>query len=339
MKQNKKPAAGKTAAKKTVKKSSKPKVVKSTEPGFEHLPADAVEFVPATPEPEKTGKQKFMEKVAMRNDNIFVESKIMNLSDLTGMPCDTKCSKAIVSEGKIVATVSPSYGFMPNERFFAQVETHLIEADLKYITRSVNRGNKHFSVDYILSDESYHINVKNSGDKIIPMLRFTNSYAGGPVSGSFGIYREICSNGLHIAQTNMGFKFRHKSTVMEVTMPRIKETVEKFRDNEFYSLHKKFEVLAERLIPDMTEFVKFTCTELDLFKYEASNKNPDTPGAKAKLVMDTMTREAQSLGTPVNYWLGYNAFNEVIHADKKSFGKQAKNDQRLFNSILELATN
>lgn len=282
-------------------------------------------------------KENFLSE--LQSDPIYIDSKIVSLADLTGMPVDKGCFNAIISEGKIVSVVSPAYGFVPNDKFFYEVEHKLIEADIKYVTRSINRENKHFAVDYILSDDSYHVNVKNGNDRIMPMLRFTNSYAGGPVSGTFGLFREICANGLHVAQTSVGFEFRHKSNAMNISLERIGETVEKFKNNEFFSLHKKFEVLAETKIVDVNDFVKYTCTKLDLFKYEASEKNPDTPSAKAKSVMATIAREAEILGTDANYWLGYNAFNEAIHADKKSFMKQRKLDGELFSAVLEMASN
>ena len=71
--------------------------------------------------------------------------------------------------------------------------------------RSINRDNRSFAVDYILSDENWIVKVKNVNDKLRPMLRFTNSYDGScRTSGHFGFFREVCSNGLHIAQSEIG---------------------------------------------------------------------------------------------------------------------------------------
>lgn len=272
----------------------------------------------------------------LRQDSIYVESKVVDLSELTGMPVRKGISKAIVSEGEIVHVISPSYGFVPNEKYFMEVERNLIEADINYATRSINRQNSSFAVDYILSDDRYHINVKNGIDKIMPMLRFTNSYDGGPCSGSFGFFRQVCQNGLHVANTQVGFKIRHKSDVLQITMPGIKDLVQVFMDNEFYSLHKKFEVLAETPILDMAEFVKHTCTKLDLFKFETSEKNPDTPSKNAELVMDIMRKESNLLGTDPNLWIGYNAFNAFLHNGGKPFQKQRQMDGEIFETILEL---
>lgn len=354
------PAAKKTAAKKTetkvVKATSKKPVKKSKVKGFEGLPADAVEIEsdtitdvtvikPATAadqiigevvKPEMTGKEKFLSK-PMRNDNIIVDVKLQKMAELTGLKVRKGFSVAVISEGEIVNVVSPGYGLVKNEDFFLAIEEKLIEADIKYKTRSINRGNSDFSVEYILADETFHVDVKGSKDKIIPMLRATNSYGGAPVTGSLGFYREVCSNGLHVAKTKVNFGMRHKSKVMEIVLPNIKELVDNFLSNEFYSLHKKFEVLAETLITDLTGFVKLTCEKTEIFNYEASKKNPEMASAKAKHVLETINKECSLLGVQPNYWIGYNAFNEVVHADKKSFNKQRKTDAGLFETIVEMA--
>lgn len=307
----------------------------------EHLPAGAVEIEAPQPAPAKTlyemsGRERFLSR--LQKDNVFIDSKIVPLQELTGMPALKGCAQAIVAEGKIVHVASDKYGYVPNEKFFYDVESQLIEHDINYATRSINRENKQFAVDYILTDENYHVNVKNDKDLVIPMLRFSNNYDGsGPTTGSFGFFREVCSNGLHIAQTRISFKVRHHKAFTDLILPNIKELIQRFMDNEFFSLHKKFQVLCENPIKDLGEFVKFTCTELDLFKYEASEKNPNEPSANAKLVMDTITREAKALDIQPNLWLGYNAFNEFIHSSKKTFTKQRAMDNEVFDAVMAMA--
>lgn len=280
----------------------------------------------------------------LQQDNLFVHSELVNLSSLLKNE-DTVIkrgvSKALVCEGEIVNIVSPGYGHMPNETFFIEAERKLIEADVKYVTRSVNRRNRSFSADYILNDPSYHVALKigNGSDKIMPMLRFTNAYDGsGPVSGSFGFYRAVCSNGLMLAQTKIGFRVLHRSKVTKVLMPRMDELVKQFMDNEYYTLMKKFEVLAERPIENVNEFVKYTATKLDLFKFEKSEKNPDEPSAAAQIVIDTINREAGIIGAEPTLWLGYNAFNEAIHKSQAvPFARQKKMDGKIFETVLEMA--
>ncbi|HEY5746089.1 MAG TPA: hypothetical protein VIU12_08445 [Chryseolinea sp.] len=111
----------------------------------------------------------------LQNDNVFVEQCVVSLSSLTGLPARRGLERAIVSGRQIVKVVSSSYGHLPNENFFCEVETKLINAGVGYVTRSINRDNRSFAVDYILSDDNWIVKVKNGIDRLRPMLRFTNS--------------------------------------------------------------------------------------------------------------------------------------------------------------------
>jgi hypothetical protein len=281
--------------------------------------------------------QSFNANNSLQNDNVFVNVEMVNLQQLTGIPTTSRFNQAIVSEGKIVNVVSGTYGLLKNEDLFLKVEEAMIEADMNYVTRSINRNNASFAVDYILDDENWEIKIKGTEDKIQPMLRYTNSYDGGPTSGRFGFFRKICTNGLTIAQTKAGFSVRHKSTVTQVVLPKIDEMVKKFMDNEFYSLHRKFNVLAESTVTDMNDFVKMVCKESELFMYEASEKNPE-PSANARYVLDIINNEARALDMQPNMWLGYNAFNEILHNKmKRSFVDQQRIDTKLFNLVVDMA--
>jgi hypothetical protein len=277
-------------------------------------------------------------KKTLQQDNVFVKSEIKSLRKITGLNCRKGLDQVVLSEGEIVNVVSNSYGHLPNEKFFYEAESKLIDSDLQYNVRSINRDNRSFAVDYILSDESFHINIKNGMDKLTPMLRFTNSYDGScKTSGHFGFFRQICSNGLHVAHSEIGFSVKHRGDIVEIILPEIKCLVTKFMDNEFYSLHKKFEVLAECPITDLKDFVKYTCGKLNLFQYEASEKNPE-PSLNARMVLETINRESSLLNTQPNLWLGYNAFNEVLHGKlKKTFESQKQLDSKLFDTILQLS--
>lgn len=107
----------------------------------------------------------------LQDDNVFVDSSVKSLTSLTGLMSRRGLEKAIICENQIVNVVSNSYGHLPNEKFFYEVESKLIEAGVEYKTRSINRENRSFAVDYILSDENFHINIKNGLDKLTPMLR------------------------------------------------------------------------------------------------------------------------------------------------------------------------
>jgi len=274
-------------------------------------------------------------KIQLQNDNVLVKQQIVSLSSLTGLPSRRGLENAIVSGDQVVNVVSKSYGHLPNENFFCEVEAKLVESRIGYITRSFNRENRSFAVDYILSDDNWIVKVKNSSDTLRPMLRFTNSYDGScKTSGHFGFFRELCSNGLHTAQSEIGFSVKHRGDIIEAVIPEIKTMIEKFMDNEFYSIHRKFEVLAERPIKDLKDFVKTTTEELRLFQFECSEKNPK-PSLNARLVIETIQRESSLLNTEPSLWIGYNAFNALLHGKlKKTFQAQKNLDARIFETLL-----
>lgn len=271
---------------------------------------------------------------ALQNDDIFIDNKIVSLSTLTGMKTRKGLEQAVICGNSIINVVSRSYGHLPNERYFLQVEEALINAEINYKTRSINRENRSFAVDYILDDERYSINIKNGLDKIRPMLRFVNSYDGSAkTSGHFGFFREVCSNGLHVAQQNIGFGVKHKGDIINVVLPEIKAIVNSFMDNEYFSLTKKFESLCEQKIHNVPELVKEVAQKTKLFKFESSDLNPD-PSINARLIMEVMNRETALLNEVPNKWIAYNAFNEIIHGKlKMTFDKQRTADRMVMELI------
>ena len=272
----------------------------------------------------------------LQNDNIFVKNAILPINAITDYSSRKGLDKVILSENQIVNFVSNSYGHLPNEEFFNRVEEMLVLSDIKYITRSINRENRSFAVDYILNDDRYCVDIKNGFDKIRPMLRFTNSYDGScKTSGKFGFFREVCSNGLHTAQTDIGFSLRHKGNIKELVLPAIGNIIYKFIDNEYFEIRKKFEVLADFKIVSPEEIVQHIAQTTNIFKYESSEKNP-LPSLNARTVIETIEREQRILKEDANLWLIYNAFNELLHSKlKKTFDQQEKIDKKLFSTVLE----
>jgi hypothetical protein len=276
---------------------------------------------------------------AMQNDNVFVDSEVRNLAEILGTPTRKGLEKAIYSNGTLVGVFSDNYGHLPNEQFFAVVEEKLINADVQYDTRSINRDNRSFAVDYILNDDRYNIVVANGRDIIKPMLRFVNSYDGScKTSGSFGYFRQVCTNGLHVAETKMSFNVKHKGSICEFVLPEIESLVNNFIANEYYTLQAKAEFLSGAIVSDVQKFIKDVCKETAIFKYEKSDKNPE-PSLNAEIVADTILAESRYLNTSPNMWLGYNAFNEILHTKfAKSFDVQKTLDGKIFDTIYDMAT-
>jgi hypothetical protein len=273
----------------------------------------------------------------LQQDNIFVPSEIKSLSSLTGIPSRKGLENVIISNGKIVNIVSKSYGHIPNEIFFKQAEQKLIDSGLDFYKRTINRDDRTFSTDFILKD-THQFALKNEADEILPMLRFKNSYDGREkTSGHFGFYRKICSNGLHIANAEIAFSIKHSRNCIELILPSIDRLFQKFLDNQYYTILQKFEKMKTVEIIDPKVFVKTVLDEIKLFRYDCSDKNSD-PSKKSREVLEILSAEAIALNEKQNLWLGYNAFNSVLHNSlKKGFSQQEKLDKLLFETIYEMA--
>ena len=273
----------------------------------------------------------------LQQDEIFVPSEMKSLKSLTRIESRRGLENAIISNGKIVNVVSNSYGHVPNELFFKKAEEMLTDAGLNYQKRTINRNDRSFITDFIIDDKS-QFSVKNEKDLILPMLRFKNSYDGSEkTSGHFGFYREVCSNGLHVSQAEIEFSIKHSKNNTDLIMPRLNNLFDKFLDNEFYTITKKFDRMREFEIIDTKEFVKEILESTKLFRYECSDKNND-PSKKSREILEILDNEALLLDEKPNLWIGYNAFNQMLHNTlKKSFSQQERLDKKLFDVVYEMA--
>ena len=273
----------------------------------------------------------------LQQDEIFVSNEMKSLRSLTQMESRRGLENAIISNGKIVNVVSNSYGHIPNQLFFKKAEEMLTDAKLNYHKRTINRNDRSFITDFVIDDNS-QFSVKNKEDLILPMLRFKNSYDGSEkTSGHFGFYRKVCSNGLHVSQAEIEFSIKHSKNNTDLIMPKLNNLFDRFLDNEFYTITKRFDQMREFKIIDTKEFVKAILDKTKLFRYECSDKNSE-PSKKSREVLEILNYEALLLNEEPNLWLGYNAFNAVLHHTlKKSFSQQEKLDKMLFNEIYEMA--
>lgn len=277
----------------------------------------------------------YLEKLI--KDEIYTKTEVRNLAGLTGMPTRRGLERVITSNGKIVNVVSNSYGHLPNQIFFKKAEEMMQNSGLNFELQTINRDDRAFVMEFIISDKS-QFTVKHKDDIILPMLRFKNSYDGSErTSGHFGFYRMVCSNGLHVAKANIHFSIRHTKNNTHLVMPRLNSLFNRFMNNEFYSIVEKFLKMQSVELIDTKKFVQEVLERTKLFKYECSDKNMD-PSKKSREVLEILDNEALAMGTNPNLWLGYNAFNAVLHRNmKKSFSQQEKLDKLLFDEILEMA--
>ena len=273
----------------------------------------------------------------LQQDEIFVSNELISFKSLTQMESRRGLENAVISNGKIVNVVSNSYGHISNQVFFGQAESMLSDAGLKFIKRTINKNDRSFVTDFIIDDSSQFA-IKNEADSILPMLRFKNSYDGSEkTSGHFGFYRQICSNGLHVSQAEIEFSIKHSKNNTDLIMPSLNNLFHRFLDNEFYTITQKFHRMRDFEIIDTGEFVKAVLDQTKLFRYECSDTNSD-PSKKSRTVLEILDYEALTLKETPNLWLGYNAFNSVLHnVLKKSFGQKERLDKKLFNTIYEMA--
>ena len=273
----------------------------------------------------------------LQQDEIFVPSEMKSLKTLTQMESRRGLENVIISNGKIVNVVSNSYGHIPNQLFFKKAEEMLSDAQLNYHKRTINRNDRSFITDFIIDDKS-QFSVKNKEDLILPILRFKNSYDGSEkTSGHFGFYRKVCSNGLHVSQAEIEFSIKHSKNNTDLIMPKLNNLFDKFLDNEFYTITKRFDKMKEFKIIDTKEFVRAILDKTKLFRFECSDKNSE-PSKKSREVLEILNYEALLLNEEPNLWLGYNAFNAVLHHTlKKTFGQQERLDKKLFDEVYAMA--
>ena len=279
---------------------------------------------------------------ALRQDNIFLPNELVDTYEYFNCklvegnePIKFRkgYDKCVISNGKAVNFVSNQYGHLPNEKFFTVVEEMLINADVNYDMRSINQDDCNFAVDYILNDDRYNIVVANGKDIIKPMLRFVNSYNGkNKTSGHFGYFRQVCTNGLHIAETKLSFSTKHTGGIIDFVLPQINVLINEFLSNEYYELQLKAESMSNVIISDVADFVKRICEETKLFRFDKSEKNP-APSKTSQSIIDSIMNEANYLNTNPNMWLGYNAFNDVIHSLAMPFEKQKEQDAKVFSLV------
>jgi len=269
----------------------------------------------------------------LQQDEIFVSNEMKTLKIITGMESRRGLENAIISNGKIVNVVSNSYGHIPNELFFKKAEQLLLDANLKYHKRTINRKDRSFITDFIIEDAN-QFSLKNEKDKILPMLRFKNSYDGSEkTSGHFGFYREVCTNGLHVSQSEIVFSIKHTKNSIELILLKLDLLFELFMSNEYYEITRKFRQLEAIELIDTKAFVRDILEKTKLFQYECGDKN-DSPSKRSREVLDMIAKEENNHNATPALWDGYNAFNWMLHNTlKKTFSQQERLDKVLFEEI------
>lgn len=131
------------------------------------------------------------------------------------------------------------------------------------------------------------------------MLRFKSSCDGSEkTSGHFGFYRKVCSNDLYVSHAEIEFSIKYSKNNTHLIMPQLNNLFEKFLDNEFYIINKKFDKMKAFKIVDTKEFVKAIHDKAKLFRYERIV----TSSKKSREVIEILNYEALMLNEEPNLW-------------------------------------
>lgn len=274
------------------------------------------------------------ENQPLQADHMYPNTEMVTLESLTHLPSRKGLENAVLSNGQIVNVVSRSYGHLPNDLYYPEIERQLQASEISHRTRYTNRDNRSFKADYILNRDEYNVQAHTTKDPIYPMLSFKNSYDGScQTTGHFGFFREVCKNGLHVSTSTKGFSIRHTVNGGKIVLPSIEKIIQVFMNNDYYTITSKFTEMQGQEIFNVKEWVEKICDQTKIFQFASSEKNPE-PGLLARTVIDTIHREARMYDTGVNFWTGYNAFNEVLHTSmKKPFDKAEQIDANLFEHV------
>lgn len=213
-----------------------------------------------------------------------------------------------------------TYRFESNREFMMPVIDKILDIYPNVDFKAHAFDNRQFFLDVMVNSELYEI-TKN--DTVCPMVSFTNSYDGSlKQSVSLSFYRQICSNGLKGFSKQYTLTARHIKSSGNIEVKRLYDDLESSASR----LDTFRKMTERRLLPnEMEELVK---------KVEESN-TLKFPKRNISNVIERANTEANHLGTPLNSWLAYNAFNWVLnHSDTRLFPhEKEKIDKRVLEFV------
>jgi hypothetical protein len=276
-------------------------------------------------------------------NDVFVNAAMLPFEKVCDYPSKQGMENVILSNGKIVNIVSDSYGFINNEDLFKGFENILNIEGINFEVQYKNVNDCQFIGDYFLEGEQKVGSNYKGSDIIKPKIRLQNSYDGKLLlSGYFGFFRQVCSNGLHVHKNELAFKIRRTKEQVQIVFPRMSQMLEDYRNNEMIKIHTSFEELANiKLNANIEDAVKDIADNLKIFKFEKSDKNPE-PSKQSQFVIDTIIKESNHFQTEPTAWLLYNAFNEWIYNDNynsKDEGTRKNLDVKLFEYVENVYAN
>ena len=264
-------------------------------------------------------------------------------------PNNTNSEYSKIVEGEIDGQVkhlnycSPRFNLLQNSEVFPVIEEMLVNANCDFKKAyKINSDSTSFHAQYIIEkkdNKSLGINIGGNGDVCYPRVMVDNSYNGHTQADlTFGYFRLVCSNGLMLpleGHEEKNFQIRGKHTEkLSLSFEQLIQKIDFFL-SEQDTLKKRFEVLADRVVPNFEDRV-----------IEVMNAtNIATSKEQFNVITETIQKEAKHFNIPINDFLIYNGINAHIFKGVDSNGNKSKalpnvkrkTDKKVLNYMLELS--
>lgn len=223
----------------------------------------------------------------------------------------------------IVNNVAKGYGMVNNSELLMPLYESLTKAFGELEIKVNCYRNAEFYVDMSIKEHKVSI---QKGDIINPRIRWHNSYNSTiKHEVAFGALRLVCTNGMTLPVWDNKIKFRH---TVNMKVRSIAQTVEKMAEfvDKFDEYTQGYKILAASKVEDINARIEEV---VEATKF---------PIRQIEEVKDKVREEASLLGTGVNDWLIYNAFNFQLNhnsAIKTKDHKKEKTDQKILHYLLE----
>jgi hypothetical protein len=246
-------------------------------------------------------------------------------------------------KGFFINACSDTYELVENAEIFPRINSILNSHNIKYDVDYFQVDNVRFHVHYKITDPRYLYMIKNTSDKISPMLFVQHSYNGMvKYQIMFGYYRLVCENGLIIAieemkQFNLCLTGKHTKSIQD-SLKKLNELMVIFADNAkdmTIALTEKYEKLAMNWITQPQLRITYILKSLKIGMIENS---------KFSTTMDILRRVLGEANNPtlgyngrVNDWLIYNGINQYLNDNRLNNTppeKRRETDSKVFEYML-----
>lgn len=245
-----------------------------------------------------------------------------------------KTHVVLTDDNLLLQTVGKNYSLSPIGTLLGNVATVLDSAGISYKVRGRCDDKSVFYADFIVDTVTKNV---QKNDAVTPMIRLLHSYDGTcSYNLHFGIYRQICSNGLTvpIQQTQV----RKRNTVGNIhAIQGLPEYLQEFV-NSLDNVVKVYKVLTDRKVENVTERLTEVIEATKVFSVYTDNDKRVNFSRHFNEASATLSTEMAQLGMKVaNDWLVYNAVNAALmdrELVKTAEHKQREKDAQVLHFML-----